>query len=411
MASTELTAPVLVTELAERVHDAGGRTFAVGGVVRDHLLKRTVFDWDIEVHQVPEPDLIGILETLGTVDAVGRAFSVFKVTRKGLTIDVSLPRRDSNAGPGHRGIAVVGDPFLGIEQASRRRDLTVNAILCDVLTGELLDPFGGLADLKAGCLRAVDNDTFLEDPLRALRVVQFAARLNMTPDDNLLSLCTIADIHELPAERIRGEWFKLLFAQYPSVGLRIAEATDLLARVFPGTDASQASALDRLVEVRDATRPAGRRLAAMLTTWLAPQPLRTVEDTLDRLLIHKWLGYPLRDAVLRASGALDTPCETDADLRRLATRAEPFLALSARHAAHPDSGFDTVLARATTLGVRHDAEPPLLQGRDLMALGLRPGPALGQHLATLYDAQLAGELRSRDDALARAQALICSASS
>ena len=168
--SPALNPPKLVVDLALAVEAVGGRAYAVGGVVRDHLLNRAVYDWDIEVHRVPEEQLFSLLKRLGKVDSVGRAFSVFKLTRKRLTIDVSLPRTDSNSGPGHTGIAVTGDPFLGIKEASRRRDLTLNAILCDVLTGELEDPFGGVEDLNNGILRAVDAQTFLEDPLQALRV-------------------------------------------------------------------------------------------------------------------------------------------------------------------------------------------------------------------------------------------------
>ena len=397
-----LDPPRLVMQLARAVHDAGGRAFAVGGVVRDHILRRPVTDWDIEVHEVPEPTLEGILNELGTVDAVGRAFSVFKLTRRGLTIDVSLPRTDSNSGPGHRGIAVRGDPWLGVEAASRRRDLTLNAILMDVLTGELVDPHGGVADLRARRLRAVDDDTFLEDPLRALRVVQFAARLAATPSPGLVDLCVRADVHELPAERIRGEWFKLLLAAEPGRGLRIAEQTTLLQRIFPGTRAVAADALERAVDARDVEPVEGRQLALMLLIWLADASSDVVEHTLDRLQLFRWGGYKLRDAVCAAHAGLDHPVTTDAHLRALATRSEPFLVCTARWALDTDASMLDALERATELGVRHEPEAPFVQGRDLIALGVRPGPHMGQLLASLYDRQVAGELRSRDSALAAA---------
>jgi tRNA nucleotidyltransferase/poly(A) polymerase len=393
--------PALVLSLAEGVKALGGTAYAVGGVVRDHLLHRPIYDWDIEVHAVPEAQLVSLLRRLGQVDAVGKAFAVFKLTKRGLTIDVSLPRRDSNAGPGHKGIDVIGDPFLGIREASRRRDLTLNAILCNLLTGELIDPFGGVDDLNNGILRAVDEQTFLEDPLRALRVVQFAARLNAKPTPALITLCKRAAVDELPAERIRGEWFKLLLADYPGVGLEVAQRANLLRRIFPGTPDDVGTTLDRLVSARDAEPHPGRKLALMLTAWLAD--VTAPEAILDILFIHKWLGYRLREAVLAAVEAIHKPSKADSDLRRLATLAEPFLALSVSHAQGTAAGTHPALARATDLGLRYEAEPPLLQGRDLFVLGAKPGPHMGAILAAVYNAQISGDVRTREQALVLAK--------
>src|SRR4029079_90202 len=116
-------------------------------------------------------------------------------------VDVSIPRRDSKVGPGHRGIAVQGDAFLSVAEASRRRDLTINAPLFDPREGAVVDPWGGRADLEARRLRAVDAATFGEDPLRALRAVQFAARFELSVDPDTAALCAGMPLHALPAER------------------------------------------------------------------------------------------------------------------------------------------------------------------------------------------------------------------
>src|SRR5690606_25094854 len=113
-----------------------------------------------------------VVERFGRVDTVGESFTVFKVAG----LDVSLPRRESKTGRGHRAFRVEGDPHLSLADAARRRDFTINAMSRDPLTGELVDPFGGAADLEAGILRMVDPRTFAEDSLRVLRAVQFAAR-------------------------------------------------------------------------------------------------------------------------------------------------------------------------------------------------------------------------------------------
>src|SRR5438034_5319437 len=152
-------------EIARAVRDAGGRALIVGGWVRDRMMGvDSPKNVDIEVFGVPADRLRQLLETFGRVEAVGESFQVYKVG----DIDVSLPRRDSKAGRGHRGFVVVGDPDMSIADAARRRDFTINAISWDPLTGDYFDPFGGRGDLERRVLRMVDADTFADDSLRVL---------------------------------------------------------------------------------------------------------------------------------------------------------------------------------------------------------------------------------------------------
>ena len=146
--------------IAESVRANGGRALIVGGWVRDRLLLGVSSDnVDIEVFGVPADQLKTLLEPFGRVEAVGASFQVYKVAG----LDVSLPRRDSKSGRGHRGFAVTGDPSMSIEEAARRRDFTINAISWDPLTDEYLDPFHGRDDLARRLLRVVDPSTFPED--------------------------------------------------------------------------------------------------------------------------------------------------------------------------------------------------------------------------------------------------------
>ena len=132
-----------VREIARAVKGRGGRALVVGGWVRDRLLGRASKDLDLEVFGIPSPELPGLLAAFGTPEPVGQSFPVYKLG----AIDVGLPRRESKAGRGHRGILVEGDPGMSIEDAARRRDFTINAIAWDPLTDEYLDPCGGRADL------------------------------------------------------------------------------------------------------------------------------------------------------------------------------------------------------------------------------------------------------------------------
>lgn len=391
-----LAVPEALAWLAARVAEAGGRAYLVGGGVRDHLLRRAVKDWDVEVFGLEVDTLRRLLERRGRVNAVGRAFGVLKWRTDGLSdeVDVSIPRRDSKVGPGHRGIAVVGDPRMSLEEATRRRDLTINALMWDLAAGVLVDPQGGARDLAAGVLRPVDPETFLEDPLRALRAVQFAARFGFAADPSLLDCCRRASLAELPAERILAEWEKLLCKGEAFRGaFALARAGDVLRRVFPDVaDLDPGPTLEALLPLRDRTDGEGRRLALMLLGWLAPAPAAAVVATLDRLHLVTRGGYRVRERILAAHAAQHDPAATDRDLRWLATRAEPWLVLGVRH--------DPALARAEALGLAHEPPPPLLQGRHLRHLGVPPGPEMGRLLEEVRTAQLDGALATEADAVA-----------
>lgn len=402
--------PEPIRALARDVAAGGGRAYLVGGGVRDHLMAQPVKDWDLEVFGLDVDALARILKRRGAVNAVGRSFGVLKWKPRGggeEEYDVSIPRRDSKVGPGHRGIRVEGDPDMTLEEAVRRRDLTINALMWDLEADRLVDPAGGLADLRAGRLRAVDDTTFLEDPLRALRVVQFAARLEFLPDPGLVALCRAAPLEELPAERIQGEWGKLLLkGRRPSLGLAVAREADLLARVFPEVAGIRTDAvLDRLAAgPRAEMGPEGRAWALMLAGWLHPASPEAAVATLDRLWLHQVRGYPTRDRALAAIAAWSRPVDDDAALRRLSTACELRLTLALRGAilSLDPRGW---LGRAEALGILERAPAPLLQGRDLQRLGVKPGPQMGRLLAAVYAQQLDGAVTTPEQALEAARAL------
>lgn len=402
--------PEPIRSLAAAVARHDGRACLVGGGVRDHLMGLPVKDWDIEVFGVAGDALARLLRQSGSVNTVGRSFGVYKWRPHAgaeLEIDVSIPRRDSKVGPGHRGIAVEGDPFMDPVEAARRRDLTINAMMWDLVADRLDDPWNGLADLSAGRLRAVDRTTFLEDPLRALRVVQFAARLGFAPDEGLVALCREAALDELPPERICGEWGKLLLkGRALPLGYAVARQTGILERVFPEVASIDPSlSLERLIPERTATALEGRQWALMLAGWLVDASIEAATATLDRLGMHTFKNHPVRDRVLSVLLTRDAPIATDTDLRRLATRTEVRLALAVR-AARTDTDLGAVLARAEALGVADNAPPALLLGRHLQALGIPPGPAMGVLLKEVYELQLDGRVTTPDEAQAAARARI-----
>ncbi len=226
----------MAREIARAVAARGGRTFFVGGFVRDRQMGLTNKDVDLEVHGIPAQELVRILDTLGTHTQMGASFGVYGL--KHYQLDIALPRKEQLTGRGHRDFAIFTDPFLGTEKAAKRRDFTVNAMMEDVCTGELVDPFSGREDLKKGILRHVCSESFVEDPLRVLRCAQFAARFGFHVAEETIALCREMDLSTLPRERIYTELEKALMkSDKPSVFFETLRQMDQLSFWFPEVEA------------------------------------------------------------------------------------------------------------------------------------------------------------------------------
>jgi len=236
MSSLDHILQTAISRLAPKVP----RALLVGGAVRDLLLGVPTKDADVEVYGVEPGALEKILRELFTqVDVVGASFGVYKVTlTEGRMLDVAIPRTESKTGKGHKGFEVIGDPSLHVTEALRRRDFTINAIAMDVATGEILDPYSGRADLAEKLLRVVDEKTFIEDPLRVFRGVQFVARFGLKVEPKTFALMKQmvehGDLDELSKERVTDEWRKLLLkSSRPSTGLSMMRELGIVAHYYP----------------------------------------------------------------------------------------------------------------------------------------------------------------------------------
>ena len=222
--------------LAQAVRDHGGCAYYVGGCVRDGLPTDTDIDLDIEIHGIAPHVLEDILDSLGQRMSMGESFGIYGL--KGYGLDIALPRKEHLRGVGHKDFDIISDPFIGTEAAAKRRDFTVNSMMQNVLTGEIVDHSGGRADLAQGILRHVCDESFPEDPLRVLRGAQFAARFGLTPAPETVKLCRSMDLSHLPKERIEGELKKaLLKAERPSLFFAFLRETEQLHLWFPELEA------------------------------------------------------------------------------------------------------------------------------------------------------------------------------
>jgi tRNA nucleotidyltransferase (CCA-adding enzyme) len=444
------------TAIARLVRERGGRAFVVGGYVRDRLLDRPSDEIDLEVFGIPEHDLRALLERLGRVEAVGQHFAVYKMGQ----VDVALPRRESKTGRGHKGFAVTGDPAMSPEDAARRRDFTINAISWDPLTGEYIDPFRGRDDLAQRRLRVVDSRTFADDSLRVLRALQFAARFDLVADDETKAICRRIPLDDLPAERLWGEFEKLLLkAERPSTGFVLARETDVTRKLLPEMHAlidcpqepewhpegdvwtHTLMVVDRARQRNgdlDRPRLAAVMLAAVchdfgkpLTTALIDGRIRSLghEEAgvapaaalLDRLNVNALDNFDVRSQVLAITAHHLKPGAfykvrdelTGGALRRLAQKVDmELLARVAKadclgRAGEFDcSAMDWFLERSRALGVEHQPPAPILMGRHLLDLGVAPGPRMGEILKAVYELQLDDVVTDLTSAIERAREII-----
>jgi tRNA nucleotidyltransferase (CCA-adding enzyme) len=219
--SLNIRVPGPVQMVVDRVAEAGGKAMLVGGAVIDVAQNREPKDWDLEVFGLGYDRLEAIFADHDP-KTVGKAFGIIKMNIDGLDLDLNIPRTDNKVGVGHTGFEVSMDPNMTVAEAARRRDFTINAMAVDLSTFELTDPFGGMADLHAGVLRATDPVLFVQDPLRGLRAMQLLARKAKTVDPaTMILIRSMADeFPTLARERIHEEFRKLLLkADKPSVGL------------------------------------------------------------------------------------------------------------------------------------------------------------------------------------------------
>jgi len=446
----------LAHDIAAAARAAGGHALVVGGFVRDRLLGLTSKDLDLEVFGLAPDALIALLARLGRVEPVGQSFPVFKIG----AVDVALPRRESKTGRGHKGFTVVGDPDMSFEEAVRRRDFTINAIGWDPLNDEYIDPCGGQTDLAHRVLKVVDPDRFADDSLRVLRAMQFAARFDLTLEPESANICRAIPLDDLPAERVWGEVEKLLLlARHPSIGLALGLDLGVVARLFPELLALVGCqqepqwhpegdvwvhTLMVVDEARGAIDDLGRAqqaivmLGAVCHDFGKPATTRVIDgrirslgheeagveparSLLDRLNVNSMDGVDVRGQVLGIVAHHLNPGAWhksptgvgDGAFRRLAAKVDmELLARVARADCRGRGGgfdcsaMDWFVERARRLGVEHEAPAPLVMGRHLLALGVAPGPRMGEILKAIYEQQLDGTVTTEEEGVAAARAII-----
>ncbi len=443
--------------IAQRVAADGGRALLVGGCVRDLIVGVQPKDYDVEMFGVSDAGFEAMATEIGLcVRRVGKAFPVWKMWDESLggqagAVDVSIPSSDSDDPRGS-----VTDVESAFAAAALRRDFTINAMAWDVLSGEVLDPHGGKRDLRDRCLRQV-SARFGDDPLRVLRGMQFCGRFELTADESTVAECQKLTPDGIPAERLFGEWSKLILkSKRPSLGLRFLRQTgwdryvpEIASLVGVPQDPEWHPEGDAWVhtgcclDAFAATRVGNER--EDLTVGLAvlchdfgkathtqfhdgrwrshgheaagEEPTRAflgrITDQTD--LINEVVGLVTHHMVprqlFREAKASNSLNACDRSIRRLArtVRLDRLARVSwcdkaGRPPLPPTSdATDWLCEKARALDVLSSRPKPLLMGRDLISLGMSPGPEFRHVLESAFEAQLNGAITDHASAIAFAK--------
>ena len=445
-----------VKEISAAVARSGGRAMLVGGCVRDAILGKAVKDYDLEIYGMTPDTLPAAIKPVCECDAVGMSFGVLKV--KHFDIDIALPRTENKVGKGHRGFLVEVDPALDFAAAAARRDFTINAIMQDALTGEIIDPWHGQQDLQNRILRHV-SPAFSEDPLRVLRGMQFIARFDLTAHPDTIALCAELSQQELPPERVASEWEKLLLK-----GIHLVKALNFLratgwVKFYPPLNAlincpqnpqwhPEGDVWNHTIAVVEAAAAMRKNipdddlvlmLAALCHDFGKPLCTETGSDGKITSIGHDtltapaeefisgiWLRKDLNKRVIPLISRHMHPWQLaegdsgDKAFRKLALHvgrmdlladlAEADLkgiTMSKEEQFHRIAAIDRFRERCRALAIADQIPLPLVKGRDLLDRGMTPGKEFKPLLDKCFEAQLAGEFTDLTGGLEYLDKLLC----
>ena len=386
--------PTIILHIAQTCQQAGATVWLVGGCVRDMFLDVPPKDWDLEVHNISAEKLEIVLKTVGSCSRVGKSFSVFKVAAGNEDIDVALPQN-----------GITDDPYMGIEAALRRRDLTMNAIAYNISEQSFFDPFHGREDIAKRILKATDPKTFIQDPLRVYRVAQFAARFSFDIDPSLADLCRSMSLEGIPSERIHTEIHKMwLKSAAPSIGL-LAMKEFHLFDPFPlwsdPTHDNILRAMDRFATQKQNYDEAN----AICIFWLCALhrlPPHNIEPLLKSLQVHSInklvVSQRIIPIITHYLALLSDP--SPIHIKQFSEHSTLSWAMPVMELIIDDADkviLTKIKEAAQELGVWDTKLPILLQAKELMVLGY-VGKEIGIAMQQIREQQILGTIQNSEEA-------------
>jgi len=429
------------------------QVYLIGGAVRDYLLGNNPKDLDFEVFNCSYEKLGNILKLFGKVEWVGKSFGAFKLWIDHIDYDFNLPRIERKVSIGYKGFEVDCNSELSLKEAAMRRDFTFNALMCCMSTGYIHDFFNGISDMNKGIIRCVNKNAFSEDPLRVIRAARFSAKYDWLVDYKTAKLCQeiTHEIHTISKERLWAEIVYLIkYAKTPSrffLFLNLVECINmfpelsLLIRLeqnpkwHPEGDVWNHTmmVIDKAKEIADEDNLQGEDRIVLLLAALCHdlgKALCTTTNEEGRIISygHDKLGEKPTRSFLKL---IDCPnkiiervvslvkehmisiCNgmiSEKRINRLAKRLFPekismlnrIVKADTNPAVHGNGKLvmmNKLIERASSMNLLNDKPTPIVQGRHLIKLGIKPGPEMGKILNDCEEAQLEGKFKTLEEAI------------
>ncbi len=446
--------PKILETLSKELSNKRAKAIVVGGSVRDHFLELPIKDYDVEVYGLESLDILEeILSQYGSVNLVGKSFGVLKFVYEGEEYDFSFPRTEKKVAEGHKGFDVTCNGTLSFKEASLRRDFTINAMGYDIEEKAFIDPYRAKDDIERKTLRHINNETFKEDPLRVYRAVQFCARFSYSLAPETFKLCQEmveeGMLESLPKERIYIEFKKLLLkSSKPSLGFELMRELGIL-KYYPELEAivdvpqspkwhpegdvwvHTLMCVDKMVSLKTGDEKHDLKMMFAILchdlgkathTQITPEKISAIGHEKAGLEPTKSFLYRLTDehdfinSILPLVEHHLAPSiyyrgkAKKSTIRRLSTKVniEELLTVAradflGRTTKESLLGIyragDWLLEKAKELNVCNEPPKPLLQGRDLIALGIEPSKKYKILLDSVYKEQIAGKLVNKEEAI------------
>lgn len=421
----------------------GGKVYIVGGAVRDYVLYgKFTADIDLEVFNISGEQLLAVLSTFGKVVEAGK-FSIFTLTVDGMKYDFSLPRRERKIGTGYTAFNIIADPSMTVEEASARRDFTINAMMLELPSMKLIDPHGGVQDLIDGILRPT-SERFIESAERVLRGFQFTSRFGFTMDEKaiLFSRAMFTEAKSIDRSMLWKQFSKWAHGMFPHVALQELVRNGWLT-LFPTLSDMLGVQQDPMWHPEGDVWEHTKFVVKAMSEIIRRQSI-TDEDTIHVLMLTALLhdvGKPSTTAIRNgritshghAEAGID-PATTFLDqigaphrirnrilplirehmahigmdvnaksVRKLALRLQPatiddlMLVINADHSGRPPlkSGLPDkameIWKLSKAIQVTSEVPKRIIQGRHLIELGLSPHSSFRSILDAAFEAQIGGE--------------------
>jgi poly(A) polymerase len=381
----------VITELRRHGYEA----YFVGGCVRDMVMQIEPADYDIATSAHPEQ----IVKIFPRTETIGAKFGVVLVIHYGHPFEVATFRSDEAYVDGRRPTGVV---FTDAKQDVLRRDFTINGLLYDPTTGDIIDYVNGRADIDAKIVRAIGDPfaRFEEDKLRILRAVRFGARLGYTiePATWQAVVAMAPKIHQVSSERVRDELIRILTEGHAAIGMRMVYESGLQAEVLPEL------AWTRHIEQSLALVPRSAPPDFAMGVLLHHTAVADVEAIVERLKFSRAEMHHIVALVENLPRFSEVRQMSMSRLKRFfrLDRFGDHLELARIHAVAAGDNpteYSYAASKREEWPERVIRPPLLVTGDDLIEMGFSPGPQFKEILTRVEDEQLEGRLATREEAI------------